>query len=1067
MRMALAGVIEASTAESTRSCFEQFTLCVGKLKGAQNTHVKNRHADFKLWADSVGAFAQGQACLDWRFRDRPDDIFFVKGLLEMLEWFLKECAASSGNEKAVKEALSKIDSMVHNLISIGVAIRHSGQKSRLQKADASFDRDREKYLDLRAHLACVIVSKPSEGPRTPSDSNHFTKMELSPIQNRLVEANLRRRHRFMEAQRHSHLLKGPTLMVPGRPPMQQLTEILPTIGTKFPTEDPEIPKVKSKLKLAPTATAAKTDTMTMSGTIASTPETGFKGLQHKGHARSAVTRITAITAAARYPRANTSSIEQFSFKCPCCCQAIPTKEAEDIQFRKHLANDICPYTCILDNCPTPYKLFVTEKEWNEHFMNAHPPKFQCTYCDSTILSSPAGIMSHLQLYHPGISDDELADALAKSAVHVMGITKCPLCDSEDSPDSPELIEHILEHIHDFSLRSLPWPKDPAPNLNNVAGTFNVTVQDVNRIIQWVNKSSPKKEHQLQLRDLDRNPPMEEDTAFKYSKVDYFAQNDYFMDESSDGRFLSQSGQSYMSGSESRQSTPLKRDDPQDWETEAYDYPTHVSDVPDLSEDDFYGSDPGLSIPDYCHEETSLKAMAPIKRWRKISAVIIKQNKIRKILEAARIYNNSEHADEKPHAKAKGKRKARTVHQSDYFIDLAFSPSGWMLASASYNGTIRLWDARSGAVLQTLEAHSGSVNGVAFSPDGRMLASVSYDHTVKLWDAGSGAMLQTLEGHSSYVSAVAFTPDGRMLASASGDETVKVWDAGSGAILQTLKGHSNSVRAVAFSQDGKMLASASDGGTIRLWDTGSGATMQTLESHSGSANVVAFSPDGRMLASALDDGTIRLWDARSGEAPQTLKGYPGSVNAVAFSTDGKTLASASDDGTIRLWDAGSGAAMQTLEGYSGSVNAVAFSSDGRMLASASYDGTIRLWDVGSGETLQTLPNTITSMADLASTYQNQGQWKEAEELEVQVTETRKKNLVADHPESTSPSSLPSPPPAFQTLDPFLDIVKVRQELENKRAKGLEAQFAPFLRRNRKDQYLGKFIKDRDIVSLLDT
>ena len=82
----------------------------------------------------------------------------------------------------------------------------------------------------------------------------------------------------------------------------------------------------------------------------------------------------------------------------------------------------------------------------------------------------------------------------------------------------------------------------------------------------------------------------------------------------------------------------------------------------------------------------------------------------------------------------------------------------------------------------------------------------------------------------------------------------------------------------------------------------------------------------------------------------------------------------------------------------------------------------------------------------------------------VTEQRKVDIKA---ESTSASSLLSPPPAFQTLDPSLDIFKVRQELESKRAKGLEAQFPPFLRRNRKDQYLGKFIKDRDIVSLLDT
>jgi hypothetical protein len=80
-----------------------------------------------------------KASLDSRFRDRPDDIFLVKGLLEILEGFLKECAATSKNEKGAEEALGKIDSIVHDLIVIGVAIRGSGRKSRLQKADAAMD----------------------------------------------------------------------------------------------------------------------------------------------------------------------------------------------------------------------------------------------------------------------------------------------------------------------------------------------------------------------------------------------------------------------------------------------------------------------------------------------------------------------------------------------------------------------------------------------------------------------------------------------------------------------------------------------------------------------------------------------------------------------------------------------------------------------------------------------------------------------------------------------------------------------------------------------------------------
>jgi hypothetical protein len=141
----------------------------------------------------------------------------------------------------------------------------------------------------------------------------------------------------------------------------------------------------------------------------------------------------------------------------------------------------------------------------------------------------------------------------------------------------------------------------------------------------------------------------------------------------------------------------------------------------------------------------------------------------------------------------------------------------VLASASWDKTVKLWDARTGAELRTLRGHMDGVTSVAFAAHGQVLASGSWDG-VKLWDARTGAELRTLRGHTIGVTSVAFTADGQVLASASGDETVKLWDAPTGQELRTLRGHTQWVTSVAFAADGQVLASASYDDTVKLWDT---------------------------------------------------------------------------------------------------------------------------------------------------------------------------------------------------------------------------------------------------------
>ena len=284
-------------------------------------------------------------------------------------------------------------------------------------------------------------------------------------------------------------------------------------------------------------------------------------------------------------------------------------------------------------------------------------------------------------------------------------------------------------------------------------------------------------------------------------------------------------------------------------------------------------------------------------------------------------------------------------------DVVFSPDGTLLASASDDKKILLWDVASWTIRHTLEGHSSHVTGIDFSPDGQQLVSVSYDKNIILWETQSGKKLQTLRGgqlkvgaiikaHTDSLTDVAFSPDGKRIATSGRDKSVCIWDATAGNLLANLSGQEAVPTAVAISPDGLHVAIASKPSCIL--DIATGNVEVSFDSVNIGMDVsVDYSPDGRWLLKA-GGSSLAMFDAATGKKHWLISSNSMLRNAV-FSPNGEQIAATTVDGSVHLWNIDARQKLATFEGHDTDAVAVAFSPDGQRLASCSKDGSIKIWD----------------------------------------------------------------------------------------------------------------------------
>jgi WD40 repeat protein len=303
--------------------------------------------------------------------------------------------------------------------------------------------------------------------------------------------------------------------------------------------------------------------------------------------------------------------------------------------------------------------------------------------------------------------------------------------------------------------------------------------------------------------------------------------------------------------------------------------------------------------------------------------------------------------------ATGRRVAAgTWKAHDLSLTLALSPGGRFVTMMTFDGTVRVLDAMTGAESFRVKLDNLSLSPVAFTPDGNRVAIASIVQPVgkvrtqvRIFQLGTGKELRAIRDVGGAIQDLAFSPDGKQLGAAMIGK-VLLWDVATGGQSEL---NSEQCRRLAFSKDGRRLAVLGDSSVFQLWDLVTGREIEFFRAATSFWSEAAFSPDTRTVVTSGGSSALHYWDL---EAHRDRIAVPDAhenpVSSILFTRDGKTLITANEDTTVRLWDPQNGRLRKVLR-HEGGVHTIALSGDGRsLLADTDGNGFLNLWNLTKDE-----------------------------------------------------------------------------------------------------------------------